>query len=103
MSTSKTSNVQKKLSIYSFSSVIPSSLLGGFTRSEFHDHLENRLLAIWSPQAEPFNDSLTMEKAFWAIDYNYAPWPYVEDEYENRDAFNEVFWLNKIKSPNIIY
>ena len=59
---------------------------GGFNRSEFEQLLYDRLLNI-------FVDSLTPEQAedaYWAVNFQYTPWPYLEDEELNRDAFVDV-------------
>ena len=65
---------------------IPESLEGGFNRSEFEFLLWDRLLAFWE-------DQLTPEQAldaFYATNFQYTPWPYLEDEELNRDAFVDV-------------
>ena len=65
---------------------IPEALDGGFNRSEFNFLLQDRLLAIWEA-------SLTPEQAndaYWAVNYHYTPWPYLEDEDLNRQAFVDV-------------
>ena len=59
---------------------------GGFNRSEFNRLLYERLLDI-------FIDSLTEEQAddaYAAVNFMYTPWPYLEDEELNRDAFVDV-------------
>ena len=59
---------------------------GGFNRSEFNRLLYERLLDI-------FIDSLTEEQAddaYAAVNFMYTPWPYLEDEGLNRDAFVDV-------------
>ena len=65
---------------------IPEALDGGFNRSEFQFLLWDRYVAIWE-------DQLTEQEAldaYWAIDFMYTPWPYLEDEELNRDAFTDV-------------
>ena len=65
---------------------IPESLEGGFNRSEFEFYLWDRYIAIWE-------DSLTEQQAldaFYAVNFMYTPWPYLEDEELNRLAFNDV-------------
>ena len=56
----------------------------------FQKYLRERLLGIWSPQMEQLNDTATIEAVYENVDFNYAPWPYVEDRYQNREAFNKV-------------
>ena len=59
---------------------------GGFNRTEFNTLLYTRLLDI-------FYDSLTeqqAEDAYWAVNFMYTPWPYLEDEELNRKAFIDV-------------
>ena len=67
-------------------SVIPESIQGGFNHSEWMYHLETDLMSIWAPLM--YND--TYDEFLHAIEYNYSPWPYIEDEYANRDAYNKV-------------
>jgi len=66
--------------------MIPASLLGGFNRTEYLYWFRRNLWSIW----EPLFDEETGEEVFNAIDFNYAPWPYLNDEYENREAFNKM-------------
>ncbi len=40
--------------------------------------------------AKPWYGKRTAEDVINAIDYNYSPWPYVEDQYENRHQIAEV-------------
>ena len=62
---------------------MPESMNGGFNRSEWEYLLYDRYVKIWE-------DSLTeqqAEDAFYAVNFMYTPWPYLEDEALNRDAF----------------
>ena len=65
---------------------IPESMDGGFTHEEFEYHLREDLLGFWSPQL----DAKTTEDAFQALSFFYSPWPYIENEILNREAFNVV-------------
>ena len=65
---------------------IPESMEGGFTHEEFEYHLREDLLGFWSPQL----DAKTTEDAFQALSFFYSPWPYIENEILNREAFNVV-------------
>ena len=59
---------------------------GALNRTAFNTLLYTRLLAI-------FYDSLTeqqAEDAYWAVNFMYTPWPYLEDEELNRKAFVDV-------------
>ncbi len=57
----------------------------GFNRTEFLDHLNNRVNRWVGLLGED-----TAEEVVYALDYNYSPWPYVEDREANRQAFTEV-------------
>lgn len=59
---------------------------GGFTREEFQYHLREDLIGMWAPQ---LTEKQT-EDLFQALDWYYAPWPYVNDTEKNRQAFNMV-------------
>ena len=63
--------------------MIPASLLGGFNRTEFLFFLERNLFSIWAP----LFDNETAEEIFNAVDWNYAPWPYIEDEWWEQGSF----------------
>ena len=65
---------------------IPEALDGGFNRSEFQFLLWDRLVSIWEAQFTPEE----AQDAYWATDFMYTPWPYLEDEELNRDAFTAV-------------
>ena len=72
--------------MYFIPSDIPEAMEGGFNRTEFQTMLYERLLIIWK-------DSLTEKQtqdAYWATDFFYTPWPYIEDEGLNRKAFVDV-------------
>ncbi len=66
-------------------SVIPESIEGGFNKTEFEYYLRNNLLSIFSPL---FPDKL--EDVVQAMYNFYAPYPHLEDEDLNREAFNTV-------------
>ena len=67
-------------------SVIPGSILGGYSRERWLRYLRDPILEFWAGVL----DNQTIEDAAWALDMNYAPWPYVEDRYSNRDQMNQV-------------
>ena len=65
---------------------MPEALEGGFNRSEFNFLLYDRYVRIWNASVTPEQ----AEEAYWAVNYFYTPWPYLEDEDLNRDAFTDV-------------
>ncbi len=67
--------------------MIPEALEDGFTKDEFHFYIRDRLLGIWSAQM----DNKTEEDAFQGLIWNYTPWPYLENKYENREVTNKVY------------
>jgi len=66
---------------------IPESANGGFTRLEFLELLRTRLVDIFS---ESFNNTEHVENIYQAMDFFYAPWPYIDDQELNRQAFNKL-------------
>lgn len=72
---------------------IPEALEGGFNRSEFNQLLYERYLAIWEAQLTPEQAANT----YWGVNFEYTPWPHIEDEELNRKAFVDVCIL----LPNI--
>jgi hypothetical protein len=74
------------LNVQGFISVIPEAWDGGFNRTEFQRILRTNLIGIWADQ---FDDE-TEEDAYQATDFQYTPWPYIEDKALNRYAFNQV-------------
>ena len=65
---------------------MPESLEGGFNRSEFEYLLYNRYVKIW----EASMTEQQADDAYAAVNFMYTPWPYLEDEELNRDAFVDV-------------
>ena len=65
---------------------MPESLEGGFNRSEFEYLLYNRYVKIW----EASMTEQQADDAYYAVNFMYTPWPYLEDEELNRDAFTDV-------------
>ena len=62
---------------------------GGFNRSEFNRLLYERYVTIWEEQLT----EQQAQDAFWAVNFQYTPWPYIEDEELNRDAFVDVRYV----------
>lgn len=65
---------------------IPESNEGGFNSTEFDYYLRTRILDIFAEQLT----EVQYENVFQAIDWNYVPWPYLEDEDGNRQAMNQL-------------
>ena len=72
--------------LYIVFAVIPESNSGGFNETEFEFYIWDRLLSFWAPLWDEETGQDIAEAMYW----NYKPWPYVEDEYANRDRVNEV-------------
>jgi len=66
---------------------IPEADAGGFTRDEFQYLLRTRLVDIFGPSADTEEH---YENAFQAFSWFYSPWPYLDDEEANRQAFNKM-------------
>jgi carboxylesterase type B len=65
---------------------IPEADDGGFTRDEFNYYLRTRLVNIFEGPL----DETEIENAYQAMNWYYSPWPYLEDEEANRQAFNKM-------------
>ena len=68
-----------------FVAVLPDTSQG-FNRSEFERNLRDELLVWFTSYFPPERE----EDVFNAINWYYSPWPHVDDEYLNREAFNFV-------------
>ena len=79
---------------------MPESMNGGFNRSEFNQLLYERYVKIWEASMTPQQ----AQDAFYATNFMYTPWPYLEDENLNRDAFVQVrnYRIRKINVPVIL-
>lgn len=75
--------------------MIPESVFGGFNHSEWLHHLAKDLLKYWAP----LFDNETYMDVVRALEYNYSPWPYIDDEYQNRHQFNMMITDAAFGSP----
>ncbi len=57
----------------------------GYNRTQFLDVLD-RLVDFW----RPLLSNQSADDAFHAVDYNYSPWPYIDDLNDNRAAYIHV-------------
>ncbi len=57
----------------------------GYNRTQFLRILD-RLVDFW----RPLLSNQSADDAFHAVDYNYSPWPYIDDLYDNRAAYVNV-------------
>ncbi len=73
--------------IFVSSHVIVPGIQYGYNRTQFLETLD-LLVDIWRPLLS--NESA--EDAFHAVDYNYSPWPYIDDLGENRAAYINVIY-----------
>jgi carboxylesterase type B len=91
---------------------IPEANNGGFTREEFEFYLRTRLVDIFKPA---MSDEV-YEQSYAVLDWKYTPWPYIDDEEANRQAFNKLItdagfgysWdrnakLNSLYAPTYTY
>ena len=59
--------------------MIPEAGDGGFTRQEFLDLMETRLVALFAPLFPGREEDVVQ-----AMSYYYSPWPHIYDENFNR-------------------
>ncbi len=62
----------------------------GYNRTQFLEALD-RLVDFW----RPLLGNQSAEDAFHAMDYNYSPWPYIDNPYDNRAAYIDVIFYKR--------
>ena len=65
--------------------MIPEAGDGGFTREEFLNLMETRLVALFAPLFPGREEDVVQ-----AMSYYYSPWPHICDENFNRGMINNV-------------
>ena len=70
--------------VFVYISSVP-GIQNGYNRTQFLRILD-RLVDFW----RPLLSNQSADDAFHAVDYNYSPWPYIDDLYDNRAAYVNV-------------